>query len=121
MTAVFDGAVVSEMPRGADVISSDQLPEKHDVTFLELVMEYTEEGSWLRELLSVMIAQYVSTESEGVAPSSGRDDEIPDVSPVMVNDTDDKESATFVDDIPEHEPSSESYLVEHGFDGGTFF
>lgn len=121
--AVFDGSVVSEMPKGAVKISADQLPQDHDVTFLELLKDKAEEGSWLRELLSVMISQYVSaeSESEGVASSQGRDKDIPEISPEIVKEEDDDEPESFVEDVPEHIPSSESYLTNHGFDGGTFF
>jgi len=123
ISAVFDGAVVSEMPKGAETVSADQLPQDHEVTFLELLRDQTDEGSWLRELLSVMISQYVSSESEseGVAPSQGRENEIPEISPEIVKEDDEKEPASFVEDIPEHTPSSESYLTKHGFDGGTTF
>ncbi len=121
--AVFDGSVVSEMPKGAEKIHADQLPQEHDITFLELLKDNTEEGSWLMELLSVMISQYVSSESEseGVAPSQGRDKEIPEISPELVKEEDDDEPESFVEDVPEHTPSSESYLTNHGFDGGTVF
>ena len=86
-------------------------------------MDHTEEGSWLRELLSVMISQYVSSgsESEGVAPSQGRYKEISEIPPEMIKEEDEEDPVSFVEDIPEHIPSSESYLTEHGFDGGTLF
>ena len=121
--AVFDGSVVPEMPKGAEIISADQLPQDHEVTFLELLRDHTDEGSWLRELLSVMISQYVSaeSESEGVASSQGRDKVIPEISPEMVKEEEDDEPVSFVEDVPEHIPSSESYLTNHGFDGGTIF
>ena len=121
--AVFDGSVVSEMPKGAERIDTDQLPHDLDITFLELLMDHTEEGSWLRELLSVMISQYVSSgsESEGVAPSQGRYKEISEIPPEMIKEEDEEDPVSFVEDIPEHIPSSESYLTEHGFDGGTLF
>ena len=123
ISAVFDGSVVSEMPKGAEKIHADQLPQDHEITFLELLMGHTDEGSWLRELLSVMISQYVSSESEseGVASSQGRDKEIPEISPEIVKEEDEKEPVSFVEDVPEHIPSSESYLTNHGFDGGTLF
>ena len=123
INAVFDGSVVSEIPKGAEKIRADQLPQDHDIIFLELLMDHTNEGSWLRELLSVMISQYVSSESEseGVASSQGRDKDIPEISPEIVKEEDEKEPVSFVEDIPEHTPSSESYLTNHGFDGGTFF
>lgn len=123
ISTVFDGSVVSEMPKGAEKISADKLPQDHDITFLELLMDHTEEDSWLRELLSVMISQYVSSESEseGVASSQGRDKDIPEISPEIVKEEDDDEPESFVEDVPEHIPSSESYLTNHGFDGGTLF
>lgn len=120
ITEVFDGAVVSEMPNGAKTIPGNQ-SGRYDIEFLNLLMEKTEEGSWLRELLSVMLSQYASTESEGVAPSAGRED-IPEVHPELIREGgDENESVFFIDDLPEFTPSSEAYLVEHGFDGGTFF
>ena len=121
---VFDGAVVTDAPYGAIRISPEQIPTDHDVTFFELLMDHTDEGSWIRELLSVMIAQYASSqsESEGIAPSSGRDGDVPSVSPELVREGDsEKEPESYVDDVPEHTPSSESYLTQHGFDGGTAF
>ena len=123
ISMVFDGSVVSEMPKDAKTIRADQLPQDHDITFLELLRDHTDEDSWLRELLSVMISQYVSSESEseGVASSQGRDKDIPEISPEIVKEEDDDEPESFVEDIPEHIPSSESYLTNHGFDGGTFF
>ncbi len=123
ISAVFDGSVVSDMPKGAVKISADQLPQDHDITFLELLRDKTDEGSWLRELLSVMISQFVSSESEseGVASSQGRDKDIPEISPEIVKEEEEKEPVSFVEDVPEHTPSSESYLTNHGFDGGTIF
>ena len=117
---VFDGAVVSDKPDGAITIPGKQSGH-YDTGFLDLLMEKTEEGSWLRELLAVMLSQYASTESEGVAPSAGRED-IPEVHPELIREGEGgEEPVSFVDDIPEFTPSSEAYLVEHGFDGGTSF
>ena len=117
---VFNGTIVSDMPDDARTIPGNQSGH-YDIEFLNLLMEKTEEGSWLRELLAVMLSQYASTESEGVAPSAGRED-IPEVHPELIREgEDDEEPVSFVDDIPEFTPSSEAYLVEHGFDGGTSF
>ena len=124
INAVFDGAIVPVMPKGAEVIAPSQSAEKCDVSFLELLLDEIDDGSWLRELLLVMISQYVSaeSESEGVAPSTGRENDIPEISPEIIKDGDDSNvPVIFVDNIPEHIPSSESYLEEHGFDGGTTF
>ena len=121
---VFDGAVVPEKPRNAETVEPAELPESYDVSFLEYMLEETGEDSWLGQLLSVMISQYVSnsSESEGVAPSTGREEYVLDVpSDAIREEEEEKESELFVDDLPEYVPSSVSYLTEHGFDGGTLF
>ncbi len=121
---VFDGAVVSERPAGAESFPSHQITEKEDMSFFEFMLEQTEEDSWIGQLLSIIISQYVTSqnESEGVAAPSGRDDDIPEVPSDMVHSEDDTdEDEIFIDDLAEHTPSSEVYLVVHGFDGGTAF
>ena len=124
LNEMFDDAIVSERPDDADTITPEQLPESYDVSFLEFMQEKTGKDTWIEQLLSVMISQYVnsSSESEGVAASQGREDRYIEVpSDVIKEEEDEREPETFIDDIPEYTPSSESYLIEHGFDGGTFF
>ena len=119
---VFDGAVVSERPKGAETVSPEQLPDTYSVSFLEIMLEQTGEDSWIRELLSVMISQYASSGgSEGVAPSPGREDRGIEIPSDIMTEEDEKDPVSFVDDLPEFTPSSESYLTQHGFDGGTSF
>ena len=122
MNTVFDGAIVSERPRDAETVASEEIPETYNVSFLELMLEQTGKDTWLGQLLSVMMSQYAAAnnESEGVAPSSGRHDDIIEIpSDVVREEEDETEPELFVDDIPEFTPSSESFLIEHGFDGGT--
>ena len=124
LSDMFDDMIVSEKPRDAETISSEEIPESYDVSFLEFMQEKTGKDTWLGQLLSVMISQYISnsSESEGVATSQGREDRYIEVpSDAIREEEDEREPEFFVDDIPEYIPSSESYLIEHGFDGGTFF
>ena len=121
---VFDDAVVSEMPAGAERIPSHRITEKEDVSFYEFMLEQTEKDSWIGQLLSVVISQFVTpqNESEGVATPSGREDDIPEVPSDIVHGEDDgDEDLVFVEDLAEHTPSSVVFLVVHGFDGGTAF
>ena len=122
INTVFDGTVVSERPKGAETVSPEQLPDTYSVSFLEIMLEQTGEDSWIRELLSVMISQYVSSGgSEGIAPSPGREDRGIEIPSDIITEEDEKDPVSFVDDLPEFTPSSESYLTQHGFDGGTSF
>ena len=124
INTVFDGAIVSERPRDAETVAPEQIPDSYNVSFLELMLEQTGKDTWLGQLLSVMISQYVAAnnESEGVAPSPGRQDDIIEIpSDVVREEEDENEPEIFVDDIPEYTTSSELFLIEHGFDGGTFF
>ena len=124
LNEMFGNAIVSERPQNAETIEPEQLPESYDVSFLEFMQERTGKDTWLGQLLSVMISQYVnsSSESEGVAASQGREDRYIEVpSDVIKEEEDEREPETFIDDIPKYTPSSESYLIEHGFDGGTSF
>ena len=120
---VFDGAIVPERPEGAEEISSEQLPDGYDLSFLELLLEKAGKDTWLGQMISVMISQYISESgSEGIASYQGRDDYIPDYpDDVVKEDADDHPQEDFVDDIPGFTPSSVEFLVEHGFDGGTAF
>jgi len=122
INAVFDGAVVSERPADAEP-SPLQLPESYDVSFLEEMLEQVEDDTMLAQLLSVMISQYTASGSGSgsLAPSNGREDEVPDVPDEVVEEDDSEEPVLFVDDVPEHIPSSVEYITVHGFDGGTFF
>ena len=122
--SVFGGMLTSERPAGAEIVTPDRLPETHSQTFLELLSEQVGKDSWLGQMISVMMSQYVisSNESEGVASSQGREDDIPEVpADIIAGDGDDDEPDFFVYDEVEHTPSSEVFLVEHGFDSGTFF
>ena len=124
LTEMFDDAIVSERPQNAETITQDQLPESYDVSFLEFMKEKTGNDTWLGQLLSVMISQYTanSNESEGVAPSPGRNDRFVEIPSDMTEEEEgDDEDQSFIDDLPEFITSSESFLKEHGFDGGTFF
>ena len=122
INAVFDGAVVSERPADAEP-SPLQLPESYDVSFLEEMLEQVEDDTMLAQLLSVMISQYTASGSGSgsLAPSNGRDDDVPDVPEEVVEEDDSDEPVLFVDDVPEHVPSSVEFITVHGFDGGTFF
>ena len=122
--AVMDGAVVSERPGGAEAVSPSSLPDTYDVAFLGLLLEQAGEGTELGQLISAMMAQRLASGSgsEGAAPSSGREDGMcAALSELADGDEDDEDDMPFVDAVSEHTPSSESYLVEHGFDGGTSF
>ncbi|MBR6205364.1 MAG: hypothetical protein IKQ60_10090 [Candidatus Methanomethylophilaceae archaeon] len=122
--AVMDGAVVSEMPSDVEVVPPSSLPEAYGVEFLELLLEQAGEGTELGQTISAMIAQRLASRNgtEGAAPSSGREGDLPAALPESAGEgEDDEEPAPYVDVESEHEPSSEAYLVEHGFDGGTFF
>jgi len=122
INAVFDGAVVSEMPADSEPAPMD-LPESYDVSFLEEMLEQVEDDTMLAQLLSVMISQYTASGSGSgsLAPSNGRDDDVPDVPEEVVEEDDSDEPVLFVDDVPEHVPSSVEFITVHGFDGGTFF
>jgi hypothetical protein len=122
INAVFDGAVVSEMPADSEPAPMD-LPESYDVSFLEEMLEQVEDDSMLAQLLSVMISQYTASGSGSgsLAPSNGREDDVPDVPEEVVEEDDSDEPVLFVDDVPEHIPSSVEFITVHGFDGGTFF
>ena len=120
--AVFDGAVVSERPADSEP-APIQLPDSYDVSFLEEMLEQVEDDTMLAQLLSVMISQYTASGSGSgsLAPSNGRDDDVPDVLEEVVEEDDSEEPVLFVDDVPEHVPSSVEFITVHGFDGGTFF
>lgn len=122
INAVFDGAVVSERPADSEP-SPLQLPESYDISFLEEMLEQVEDDTMLAQLLSVMISQYTASGSGSgsLAPSNGREDEVPDVPDEVVEEDDSEEPVLFVEDVPEHIPSSVEYITVHGFDGGTFF
>lgn len=122
INAVFDGAVVSERPADSEP-SPLQLPESYDVSFLEEMLEQVEDDTMLAQLLSVMISQYTASGSGSgsLAPSNSREDEVPDVPDEVVEEDDSEEPVLFVEDVPEHIPSSVEYITVHGFDGGTFF
>jgi len=124
ISAVFDGAIVSERPAGAETVPLSQPSDAHSVTFLELMLEQTGKDAWLGQLLSVMISQFVSSssESEGVASAPGREDRIQEIPSEVTGEEEDGKDPGFVFyDVIEHTPSSEAYLIEHGFDGGTLF
>jgi len=120
--AVFDGAVVSERPEDSEPAPM-QLPESYDISFLEEMLDQAEDSTMLAQLLSVMISQYTASGSGSgsLAPSNGRDDDVPDVPDEVIEEDDGEEPVLFVEDVPEHIPSSVEYITVHGFDGGTFF
>ena len=124
LNEMFDDAILSERPQNAEVITQDQLPDSYDVSFLEFMQEKAGKDTWIGQLLSVMISQYVSSsnESEGVAASQERDDRYIEIPSDMIREeSDEGDEESFIDDLPEFVTSSESFLIEHGFDGGTFF
>ena len=123
IVSVMGDSIAPAVPAGAEMISPAQLPQTYSVIFLELLSSYADDGSWLKELLAVMMEQRLCPEtvSEGVAPSDSREEDIPAVTVETVPETESGDSEGYVNDVPKPIPSSETYLTEHEFDGGSSF
>ncbi len=121
---IFGGAITDSAPESGSVVTPSGTSGSADAEFLIQVLANTAKGSWLESLVQEMLDKQLrnSPAYRGMVPPDTRQTEVPDPPPERLgNGTNSNDSEEYVDDVSYPIPSSESYLVEHGFDGGAPF
>ncbi len=122
LNTLLGGSITSTAPEGGSVVVPDRSSRSADPDFLLLVLKNTKEGSWVNSLVCEMLDEQLRTSPAymGMVPPDTRQVEVPDPPPERPGEDDDNDNG-YVSDVPYTETSSESYLVEHWFDGGALF